>query len=681
MLKESGQPLLKRLCHISLSNQLHLYLFIIAGLLLSLTSVIGILIAVTTILLARKHLNYIFLIIVIILVSIRLIMLLSVPATISGKAVIYDIKENQYNYTYVIKYQFSKYEARGNFNLDVGDKIVINADVVKYRSQTIENGFNLRRYKLKENIKGELRVKKLENLEKTNYLYQLRSRLKDSNILLVNMLFNNVEVNDQRVSFIFSMSAGLIYGILLIINQIMFYLNAKDIHQKWFNYVFLGILLIIFNHYIILYCLLSLVLKHLNQVFNEPFNALDIKALCLILMLVLRIELMFSYSFIILAIFILSYEIINPQGLLQHILPILILLPFQIAWYNEINLLLLLLSPVIYYLFRKNLMLFIFFSLGIFYQYDTLITLLTQTINYLDSYYGLVIKIRSLNQFLVVIYCLTIIYILLENSLKKRLFRIAIVGISWGLIFLFLVSKTDNYIYFLDVGQGDGCVISYQHKIVVVDAYQNVGSYLKSKGVRNIDYLILTHNDLDHTKEAQDLLNDFKVKTLIISDYQNFLLKHDHTIVINANNLITLPDIDITFYAPFTQYQNKNDNSLIFSYTQAGIKTLFTGDISMRVENDFLLHYPKLTADIIKIAHHGAATSSSALFLSQLNIKAAIISAGFNNRYQHPHPQTLQTLQDYAIEYKISAFDGSTKVKMKKDSYYLYNRFKPYGLI
>jgi len=76
--------------------------------------------------------------------------------------------------------------------------------------------------------------------------------------------------------------------------------------------------------------------------------------------------------------------------------------------------------------------------------------------------------------------------------------------------------------YFLDVGQGDTIYIESNHCNIMVDSYTNSSTFLKNMGVYHLDYLILTHSDNDHIKEAVDVIKEINVKSLYVSAFDDY---------------------------------------------------------------------------------------------------------------------------------------------------------------
>ncbi|MBR4470577.1 MAG: hypothetical protein IKS54_04605 [Erysipelotrichaceae bacterium] len=95
------------------------------------------------------------------------------------------------------------------------------------------------------------------------------------------------------------------------------------------------------------------------------------------------------------------------------------------------------------------------------------------------------------------------------------------------------------------------------------------------------------------------------------------------------------------------EYDNDNDNSLVYYLDVKGIDFLFTGDISSEAERDLVRRYGPLNIDILKVSHHGSKTATSPFFVSSVLPKIAVIST--SGMYDHPSKEVLETLNRYMV--------------------------------
>lgn len=224
------------------------------------------------------------------------------------------------------------------------------------------------------------------------------------------------------------------------------------------------------------------------------------------------------------------------------------------------------------------------------------------------------------------------------------------------ILVLFIILPTNNPIFhvsFIDVGQGDSTLIHYgiKRSCVLIDTgslfnYYKLKSKLISEGIYTIDYLIISHNDSDHNGNVEALQNDFYVKNIILEGQD-----------------IDLKDIYYK-YLYLGEYDNDNDNSLVYLVNIDGYDFLFTGDISKKIERKLVNDYGPLNIDFLKVSHHGSYTGSSEYFISSILPKFSTIST--NGQYNHPSKDTLNILNKYESNIFITKHSGSINVYFTK---------------
>ncbi|MGE1102444.1 DNA internalization-related competence protein ComEC/Rec2 [Peribacillus simplex] len=202
---------------------------------------------------------------------------------------------------------------------------------------------------------------------------------------------------------------------------------------------------------------------------------------------------------------------------------------------------------------------------------------------------------------------------------------------------------------------------------------------LKSKGIHQLDKLILTHPDADHMGSANELIENFKVGEIIIGGWSeeqyrdmDFVStardkKMKMTVLRRGDNWVA-GGAPFAVLSPFEKEENKNDSSIVLFTELGGLSWLLTGDMGEEGEKELLSTFPQLQADILKVGHHGSKTSSSAAFLEQLQPKAALISVGKDNGYGHPHGDVIGNLERNGIKVFRTDEDGSIIYKYYKSS-------------
>ena len=235
---------------------------------------------------------------------------------------------------------------------------------------------------------------------------------------------------------------------------------------------------------------------------------------------------------------------------------------------------------------------------------------------------------------------------------------------------------------FLDVGQGDSIFIeSPNGNQVLIDGGSNK-KVLRELGEimsfydRSINVVIATHPDKDHSGGLVPVLENFSVDIVIEpgveSDtkiYQSFediieekeikriLARRDMVVVLDRKNGIYLsilfPNQDVSGW-------DKNDASIVAKLIYKDTSFLLTGDSPKGIES-YLVYTdgPSLKTDVLKLGHHGSKTSSSEAFLQAANPLYAIISAGADNRYGHPHKEVIDRLEKLNISYLATYEEGT----------------------
>ena len=216
---------------------------------------------------------------------------------------------------------------------------------------------------------------------------------------------------------------------------------------------------------------------------------------------------------------------------------------------------------------------------------------------------------------------------------------------------------------FLDVDQAD-CELFYlpDGKTALIDAGnlgdgEEIVSYLKSKNISKIDYLIATHPHADHIGGMSDVVDSFEIGKVFMPSalsssktYENFLLSMQNksiepTITKAGDLLFEGEDYKAECFSPSsTDYDDLNHYSLTVKITYGIHSFLLTGDAEAINEKEMLKSDYSLKSTVLKVGHHGSDTSSSKKFLKAVNPEYAVISCGTDNEYGHPHKEVLDSL-------------------------------------
>ena len=216
-----------------------------------------------------------------------------------------------------------------------------------------------------------------------------------------------------------------------------------------------------------------------------------------------------------------------------------------------------------------------------------------------------------------------------------------------------------------DVGQGDAILLRFGERALLIDAgpdpqtaRQVLLPRLAKLGVERLDGLALTHIDADHVGGAADILRSLPVAALWVAapDRSDPLLSVIEAAAAQAGSRIERPrDGDDLEWHPAVSVRVRfaasedargdNNRSMVLQVRYGETDLLLTGDIEDAAERALIAADNRLGADVLKVAHHGSATSSSPEFLAAVQPQVAIISAGLGNRFNHPREDVLRRLR------------------------------------
>lgn len=232
-------------------------------------------------------------------------------------------------------------------------------------------------------------------------------------------------------------------------------------------------------------------------------------------------------------------------------------------------------------------------------------------------------------------------------------------------------------VHYLDVGQGDSIFIELpNNETMLIDAaesYQseNIINYLKNLNYKKIDYVIGTHPHTDHIGGLKDIINTFEIGKIYMpkvvsttKTYESLLMAiKDKNLKINTakagTSIIDTDALKINILAPNNStYTELNNYSVVTKITYGTTKFLFMGDAEKLSENEIK---EDVTADVIKIGHHGSNTSSSIDFIKKVNAKYGIISVGLNNKYNLPKEETITNWENSGTKIYLTSTNGTIR--------------------
>lgn len=246
----------------------------------------------------------------------------------------------------------------------------------------------------------------------------------------------------------------------------------------------------------------------------------------------------------------------------------------------------------------------------------------------------------------------------------------------------------DTAVHFIDVGQGDSALLLSGGQAVLIDAGTAesgaaVVRYLEELGVTELYGAVATHPHADHIGGMAQVIEAFPIEHFYLgpetqntATYSGMLDALEEAgvqpvIPADGDELVFDSGASLTFLGPADDVpkNNLNDRSLITLFRAGDQDVLFMGDAESAAEESLLAHHPALTCDVLKVGHHGAATSSSEEFLQAVRPSTAVISCGVDNDYGHPSDQTLQNLSLAGVDdIRITAEESTVVLPLNPPS-------------
>ena len=581
-------------------------------------------------------------------------------------------------------------------NVGIGKTIYLNGTLNEPMNNTVPNNFNYKNYLYNQHIyylfsvdSYEIRddnnffdkikdyvIKRAYNLENGDYLLVL---VLGDNALISSDEYNNYQTNGT--SHLLAISGSHVTVLLAIFSFLL--RRFKEIPKL----LILSVILMFFGYLTnfqaaLNRAILFFIINQINKIKDLKFSNLQVLFLTAFLLVFFNpfiiYDLGFIYSFAICGGIMYFKDKITGNYFTKlfklSLISFLFSLPISAYLNYEVNISSILVNMVFVpwisiIVFPLSLLTFIFPILSPIFS----ITLqITEFLNNLFTKFSLFINIPKMA--LLVVILLFIFLLLSKNNYRY------IIGFITILIVIKLVPKFNNntYVYYLDVGQGDSIVLisPHQREVVMIDTggkisylqeeweqsnknynlSANTIKFLKSLGITNIDYLIITHGDMDHAGEAINIVNNINVSHVLFNNDNYNELELEIIDTLKNKDIKYLKNIkSINFgntklyFLNDTLYDNENDNSTVIYYPIQGKKFLFMGDAGVDVEKNLVSKYNLENITILKVGHHGSKTSTSEEFIAEIKPQYAIISVGRNNRYNHPSKEVIDTLNKQKV--------------------------------
>jgi len=605
-------------------------------------------------------------------------------------------------------------DENNTFDYELGDKIKLFGKLKLPSNNSIFNGFNYREYLKYERINY---IFDIDEIIKISNNKSIMYKLKNSIINIINkspnkdylhtFLLGNNKYIDKEV-----MESYRINGIshLFSISGMHISLLSMIILKLLKNYKFKKEVVILF---LLIYMTLTdflpsilrsgifFILIYLNKKFN--LNISMFKLMIILLFICVLIDpyivykIGFQYSYTISFYLITFNQLINKSKnklyklFIVSFISFIVSVPITINNFSQINVLSIFLNiffvPIVSsIIFPLSLITFLFpFFNNLFTILINIFELLSITFSKIDNFIFIMSKISTL--FIIIYYIIISItlYFLSKNKYKYIVSLMFIFVIHYNIT----IFNKGLEITYIDVGQGDSIFIKFPNdkSNILIDTGgkvtygnlknnysvgKNIVDYLKSMGIRKLDYLIITHGDFDHMGDSLYLIDKFKVENVIFNCGEFNALEKELIKVLDEKKIkyySCIKELNIGKYKlDFLNtkvYDNENDNSNVIYTEFNGYKFMFMGDAGVEKEKDILDKYNLANIDVLKVGHHGSKTSSSKEFIDEIDPKYGVISVGKNNRYGHPNKEVLNNLDNSKI-YRTDQ-DGSIMFKIKNN--------------
>ncbi len=255
---------------------------------------------------------------------------------------------------------------------------------------------------------------------------------------------------------------------------------------------------------------------------------------------------------------------------------------------------------------------------------------------------------------------------------------IAVVAITYFNRPQVVMPTGELHVTILDVGNADSILLQTEQATMLIDAGERgdgetVLDALRERGITTLDHVIATHADSDHIGGMQTVLEGVTVKNYIMAfmptrhtpttqTYENVIETVDRLDIPLTEAVVghsfMLGEATVEIIGPVHDFEENNDQSVVCKVTFGEKTFLFMGDAEKDAESALLATPTDLSADVLKVSHHGSATGTSAEFLTRVNPQIALITCGADNKYGHPHEEVLQRLQTADITTYRSDVNG-----------------------
>lgn len=619
---------------------------------------------------------------------------------INGTYLIIDLKTSEYEKVYTLKGKVKiLFKTRTDSSYRIGDRISIDGEFSKVHQSQSPGRFDYLSYLKSNRVFYETKTNNHHYVDTPFSTYRVHQLLRNyiqgldvNNVILLESLLLarndfdtgfKAEIASLGISHLFSVSGLHIQLFAYFLISLLFFLNQKT--KKTVVAVFLVIyyMITLFKPTIF-----RAVFCYIFKSYSNKYTSLDILSFSFMISLLINplafIQIGFVFSYLLVFIFSLMSNRKGLKGMFdQSLIAQLVVLPFVLSMNESLNILSFFINPIFIVIFSYGVLplsllcLVPYLSLSSDFYLSIFINLINIT-----SKLGYQITFTRMTYIFGLLFYLGFIFVFYTIDLNKRIKRLTIVFILFLTYQLVPSMSYRGSVYFLDVGQGDSSVIirPFNKCNIVIDAFGAIDDFILEKRIKRIDYLIVTHGDYDHYQNAIRLTQISKVEHLVVSHFDDseFVssIRHfDNILYVKEGDQLSCGDIVLEILSPYKKEASLNDTSIVIKTKIDDLSYLFVGDIDQNTEMRLVNKYQnKIKSDVLKVPHHGSITSSSLVFVKKVNPRYAIISAGYQNKFNHPNPIVYQryldigaviylTSRDYTIQIESSYNNRKHRIK------------------
>ena len=590
-----------------------------------------------------------------------------------------EVKDNYY----IVSSSFEKlYVYQREHSFEIGDILTIYGNKVDIEDSSIESSFNFKNYLNNKGVYSQFYPSKIEvkfytpfrlHKLKVNFLKNFDS---NSRALIGSLLFSmgseeEVYQEAQELHLMRLISNSGIY--LAAIYAFLSYLLSKLIKKKKIEelvifLLFIPILIFSFPRFVVIKFVFLKLIRWINEhLLKKKFTYLELISISGLFFLLIDYHLAYQSGFLLTYFIPISALLFNnsfnrvkgiKKKLLISCLISLEFVPFALEFYQEISPLSMVyqivLTPIfiIYYF----LSMISFIGIPIYQMINGYGQMVKSCISFFNKISFKIYGIEMNNGLLVLYEAMYFSLVYYLSSRFKPMVRLTL-GLFIGLnafIYIPINSYLVEEVSFIDVGQGDATLIRRKNTAILIDTGGNKSfdiatecliPYFKKNRIYDIDLLITTHDDFDHSGGVESLVENFTVKRYV-KDYKSFPISLGGFTLKNFN---VYPEL----------WKEENDSSLVIGFKIKKYDYLIMGDAPKKIEHEIIRDNKKIPCDILKVGHHGSKTSTSDEFIRYLTPRVGVISCGRKNKYGHPNSEVIAILKRYHVKIRRTDLEGT----------------------